>query len=153
MISFNFRYCTITSSQSKKLHVFVEISLENCEENAKKTSDWPTARSRESCNRSVRDGCLKLPLLVKVEVFESNVIVTPHSLSLRCFLSKHAAKAQPTAWLKRSPCKNTVNNKRWTRNRRNSRDNITFFCNFLKHIFQINEIDGWNYFSSDFITR
>lgn len=39
MISFNIRYCTITSSQSKKLHVFVEISLENCEENAKKTSD------------------------------------------------------------------------------------------------------------------
>lgn len=120
MISFNFRYCTITSSLSKKLYVFVEISLErthdcffeNCEENTKKTSDWPTARSRESCNRSVRDGCLKLPLLVKVEVFESNVIVTPHSLSLRCFLSRHAAKAQPTAWLKRSPCKNTVNNKR-----------------------------------------
>lgn len=66
-------------------------------------SHWPTARSRESCNRSVKDGCLKLPLLVKVEVFESNVIVTPHSLSLRCFLSRHAAKAHPTAWLKRSP--------------------------------------------------
>lgn len=61
------------------------------------TGGTSTARSRVSCNLSVRLGCLKLPLLVKVDVFESNVIVTPHSLSLRCFLSKHAANAHPTA--------------------------------------------------------
>lgn len=29
--------------------------------------------------------------------------VTPHSFSLRCFLSRQAAKAQPTAWLSLSP--------------------------------------------------
>lgn len=34
----------------------------------------------------------------------SKEAVTPHSFSLRCFLSKQAAKAQPTAWLSLSPC-------------------------------------------------
>lgn len=33
----------------------------------------------------------------------SKEAVTPHSFSLRCFLSRQAAKAQPTAWLSRSP--------------------------------------------------
>ena len=65
----------------------------------------PMARSRVSCNRSVRLGCLKLPLLVKDDVFESNVIVTPHAVSLRCLRSRHAANAHPTAWLNRSPWK------------------------------------------------
>lgn len=33
----------------------------------------------------------------------SKEAVTPHSFSLRCFLSRQAAKAQPTAWLSLSP--------------------------------------------------
>lgn len=40
---------------------------------------------------------LKLPDLVKVDDFESNVMLTPHSFSRFCFLSKHTAKAHPTA--------------------------------------------------------
>lgn len=33
----------------------------------------------------------------------SKEAVTPHSFSRRCFLSRQAAKAQPTAWLSLSP--------------------------------------------------
>lgn len=43
------------------------------------------------------------PLRVNVEFFTSNVIVTPHSLSRRCFRSRHTANAQPTACDNRSP--------------------------------------------------
>jgi len=50
-----------------------------------------------SARRSVKEACLKLPDLVKVEFLGSNVMVTPHSLSRLCFLSKQAANAQPTA--------------------------------------------------------
>ncbi len=53
---------------------------------------------------SVAELTLKLPDLVKVDDFESNVMLTPHSFSRFCFLSKHTAKAHPTAWLNRSPC-------------------------------------------------
>lgn len=43
------------------------------------------------------------PSLVKVVLLASKVAVTPHSFSLFCFLSRQAAKAQPTEWLRRSP--------------------------------------------------
>lgn len=52
---------------------------------------------------SVKPCWRKEPLRVKVEFFASNVIVTPHSLSLFCLRSKQTAKAQPTAWDNRSP--------------------------------------------------
>lgn len=45
----------------------------------------------------------KLPVRVNVELFESKFMVTLHSLSRFCFLSKQTANAQPTAWLNRSP--------------------------------------------------
>lgn len=43
------------------------------------------------------------PLRVNVEFFMSKVMVTPHSVSRRCFRSKHTANAHPTAWDRRSP--------------------------------------------------
>lgn len=46
----------------------------------------------------------KDPSRVKVVLFASKVAVTPHSFSRFCLRSKQAAKAQPTAWLSRSPC-------------------------------------------------
>lgn len=45
----------------------------------------------------------KEPSRVKVVRLASKVAVTPHSFSRFCFRSKHAANAQPTAWLSRSP--------------------------------------------------
>ena len=45
----------------------------------------------------------KDPMRVNADVFSSNDIVTEHSESRDCFRSKHAAKAQPTAWLNLSP--------------------------------------------------
>lgn len=56
---------------------------------------------------SVAVPTLKLPDLVKVDDFESNVMLTPHSFSRFCFRSRHTANAQPTAWLSRSPCSRT----------------------------------------------
>ena len=49
--------------------------------------------------------CLKLPNLVKVAFLLSKVTDTEHSLSRFCFRSRQMAKAQPTAWLRRSPWK------------------------------------------------
>lgn len=45
----------------------------------------------------------KDPSRTKEVRLASKEAVTPHSFSLRCFLSRQAAKAQPTAWLSRSP--------------------------------------------------
>lgn len=45
----------------------------------------------------------KEPSRTKEVRLASNEAVTPHSFSLRCFLSRQAAKAQPTAWLSLSP--------------------------------------------------
>lgn len=45
----------------------------------------------------------KEPSRTKEVRLASKDAVTPHSFSLRCFLSRQAAKAQPTAWLSRSP--------------------------------------------------
>ena len=58
-----------------------------------------------SAKRSVMVACLKLPILVKLELELSKFIVTGHSRSRFCFFSKHMANAHPTAWLRRSPCK------------------------------------------------
>lgn len=44
---------------------------------------------------------------MKVVRLASKVAVTPHSFSRFCLRSKQEAKAQPTAWLSRSPCKMT----------------------------------------------
>lgn len=44
------------------------------------------------------------PSLVNVVLLASKVAVTPHSFSRFCFRSRHAANAQPTAWLNLSPC-------------------------------------------------
>jgi hypothetical protein len=55
-------------------------------------------------SESVKDVTRKLPDLVKVDVLLSYVIVTPHSFSRFCFLSRQTAKAHPTAWLSLSPC-------------------------------------------------
>lgn len=45
----------------------------------------------------------KEPSRTKEVRLASKEAVTPHSFSLRCFLSRQAAKAQPTAWLSLSP--------------------------------------------------
>ena len=58
-----------------------------------------------SAKRSVIVACLKLPILVKLELELSKFIVTGHSRSRFCFFSKHMANAHPTAWLRRSPWK------------------------------------------------
>lgn len=48
-------------------------------------------------NRSVNDGCLKLPVRVNVALDKSKFIVTLHSRSRFCLRSRHTANAQPTA--------------------------------------------------------
>lgn len=55
---------------------------------------------------SVRVVCLKDPILVKLVLSWENVTSTPvlESLSRFCLRSRQMAKAQPTAWLRRSPC-------------------------------------------------
>jgi hypothetical protein len=62
-----------------------------------------------SCSRSVIGAARKLPVRVKVELEVSKFMVTLHSLSRFCLRSKQTAKAQPTAWLSRSPCPNGKN--------------------------------------------
>lgn len=46
----------------------------------------------------------KEPSRAKLVRLASKAAVTPHSFSRRCFRSRQAAKAQPTAWLSLSPC-------------------------------------------------
>jgi len=55
-----------------------------------------------SASRSVSDVCRNDPIRVKLVPFSLNVTVT-FSFSRACFFSRHIAKAQPTAWLSRSP--------------------------------------------------
>lgn len=50
----------------------------------------------------------KEPSRAKLVRLASKVAVTPHSFSRRCFRSRQAAKAQPTAWLSLSPCEERV---------------------------------------------
>lgn len=57
--------------------------------------------SRSAC--SVAVVTRKEPSRVNVVRLASKVAVTPHSFSRFCFRSRHAANAQPTAWLRRSP--------------------------------------------------
>lgn len=47
----------------------------------------------------------KEPSRAKLVRLASKAAVTPHSFSRRCFLSRQAANAQPTAWLSLSPCR------------------------------------------------
>jgi len=58
--------------------------------------------------------------------------VTPHSFSRRCFLSRQAAKAQPTAWLSLSP---------WWREKRETQDTqgqkVTFAIDLHTQVFRL----------------
>jgi len=67
------------------------------------SSDGPaTIALCGSASRSVSVVCRKDPIRVKLVPFSLNVTVT-FSFSRACFFSRHIAKAQPTAWLSRSP--------------------------------------------------
>ena len=57
-----------------------------------------------STSLSVIVVCLKDPVRVKLVPFWLKVTDT-ESFSLFCFFSRQRAKAQPTAWLRRSPCR------------------------------------------------
>lgn len=58
-----------------------------------------------SCSLSVMVPCRKLPNLVKEASSLLKAMETEHNLSRSCFFSRQMAKAQPTAWLNRSPLK------------------------------------------------